>query len=116
MSLRRGSKVWVEDRDFAWSAAEVVDYVGKQAQVVTASGKKVENLRQSLCFQINCCLVPKTFVLFIFIFLNFGTWGMGFVGSGVSGEAISEGRRRGRPWRSGRHDEIDVFERAGSSL
>ncbi|KAF3446114.1 hypothetical protein FNV43_RR11293 [Rhamnella rubrinervis] len=41
MSLRRGSKVWVEDRDLAWSAAEVVDYVGKQAQVVTASGKKL---------------------------------------------------------------------------
>ncbi|RXH73031.1 hypothetical protein DVH24_012715 [Malus domestica] len=41
MSLRRGSKVWVEDRDLAWAPAEVADWKGKQLQVVTASGKKV---------------------------------------------------------------------------
>ncbi|XP_068326692.1 myosin-15-like [Pyrus communis] len=41
MSLRRGSKVWVEDRDLAWALAEVADWKGKQLQVVTASGKKV---------------------------------------------------------------------------
>ncbi|KAJ9702125.1 hypothetical protein PVL29_004049 [Vitis rotundifolia] len=41
MSLRKGSKVWVEDRELAWVAAEVVDFVGKQVQVVTASRKKV---------------------------------------------------------------------------
>lgn len=33
--------MWVEDRDSAWVAAEVVDFVGKQVQVLTASGKKV---------------------------------------------------------------------------
>lgn len=41
MSLRKGSKVWVEDRDFAWVAAEVLDFVGKQVRVSTATGKKV---------------------------------------------------------------------------
>ncbi|GMN63257.1 hypothetical protein TIFTF001_032374 [Ficus carica] len=41
MSVRKGSKVWVDDRDLAWTAAEVVDYVGKQVQVLTVSGKKV---------------------------------------------------------------------------
>lgn len=42
MSLRKGSKVWVEDRDLAWVAAEVVDFAGKQVQLVTSSQKKVE--------------------------------------------------------------------------
>ena len=41
MSLRKGSKVWVEDRDFAWVAAEVLDFVAKQVRVSTATGKKV---------------------------------------------------------------------------
>ncbi|KAL8501897.1 hypothetical protein ACS0TY_021134 [Phlomoides rotata] len=41
MTLRRGTKVWVEDKDSAWVAAEVVDFVGKQVQVLTSSGKKV---------------------------------------------------------------------------
>ncbi|EXB74900.1 Myosin-J heavy chain [Morus notabilis] len=41
MSVRKGSKVWVDDRDMAWTAAEVFDYVGKQVQVLTVSGKKV---------------------------------------------------------------------------
>ncbi|XP_062160286.1 myosin-15 [Alnus glutinosa] len=41
MSLRRGSKVWAEDRDLAWVAAEALDFVGKQILVVTTSGKKV---------------------------------------------------------------------------
>uniref|UniRef100_A0A2P2M2P9 Uncharacterized protein MANES_16G086100 n=1 Tax=Rhizophora mucronata TaxID=61149 RepID=A0A2P2M2P9_RHIMU len=41
MSLRKRSKVWVEDKNFAWVAAEVTDFVGKQVQVVTSSGKKV---------------------------------------------------------------------------
>lgn len=33
--------MWVEDKDSVWIAAEVVDFVGKQVQVVTSSGKKV---------------------------------------------------------------------------
>ncbi|XP_062101076.1 myosin-15 [Humulus lupulus] len=41
MSLRKGSKVWVEDRNLAWVAAEVIDYGGKQVLVVTVSGKKI---------------------------------------------------------------------------
>lgn len=41
MSLRKGSKVWAEDRDLAWVAAEVVDFVGDQVQVATSSGNKV---------------------------------------------------------------------------
>lgn len=41
MNLRKDSKVWVEDRNLAWVAGEVIDFVGKQVQVVTASGKKV---------------------------------------------------------------------------
>lgn len=44
MSLRRGSKVWAEDRDLAWVSAEALDFVGKQILVVTASGKKVSIL------------------------------------------------------------------------
>ncbi|XP_058190972.1 myosin-15 isoform X4 [Rhododendron vialii] len=44
MSLRKGSKVWVEDRDLAWVAAEVVDFVGDQVQVATSSGNKVVTL------------------------------------------------------------------------
>ncbi|KAG8375766.1 hypothetical protein BUALT_Bualt10G0134400 [Buddleja alternifolia] len=41
MSLRRGSRVWVEDKDSAWIAAEVIDFVGKQVQLLTVAGKKV---------------------------------------------------------------------------
>ncbi|XP_042961237.1 myosin-15 isoform X1 [Carya illinoinensis] len=41
MSLRKGSKVWAEDRDLAWVPAEAIEFVGKQVRVLTASGKKV---------------------------------------------------------------------------
>ncbi|WOG85534.1 hypothetical protein DCAR_0104725 [Daucus carota subsp. sativus] len=41
MSLRRGSKVWVQDRDSAWVAAEVTDFIGKQVQLLTEFNKKV---------------------------------------------------------------------------
>ncbi|XP_057248607.1 myosin-15 isoform X3 [Beta vulgaris subsp. vulgaris] len=40
-SLRKGANVWVEDKDLAWVPAEVVDFVGKQVQVVTSTRKKV---------------------------------------------------------------------------
>ena len=60
MSVRRGSKVWVEDRDSAWSAAEVVDYVGKQVQVVTVSGKKVGDFWS--WFRIHFCGLVANFV------------------------------------------------------
>lgn len=42
MTLRKGSKVWVEDRDSAWVAAEVSDFIGKHVQVLTQHGKKVK--------------------------------------------------------------------------
>ncbi|XP_038701179.1 myosin-15 isoform X3 [Tripterygium wilfordii] len=41
MNSRKGSKVWVEDRDLAWVAAEVTGYVGNKLQVLTSTGKKV---------------------------------------------------------------------------
>ncbi|PON39635.1 GPCR kinase [Trema orientale] len=41
MSVRKGSKVWVEDRNLAWLAAEVIDYGAKQVQLLSVSGKKI---------------------------------------------------------------------------
>ncbi|KDP34022.1 hypothetical protein JCGZ_07593 [Jatropha curcas] len=41
MNLRKGSKVWALDKNLAWVAAEVINIIGKQVQVLTASGKKV---------------------------------------------------------------------------
>ncbi|XP_010526029.1 PREDICTED: myosin-15 [Tarenaya hassleriana] len=41
MNMRRGSKVWVEDKDLAWVAAEIVGSSDKKVQVEIASGKKV---------------------------------------------------------------------------
>ena len=41
-NLRKGGKVWVEDKDLAWVAAEIIDFKGKQVQVQTASGKTVQ--------------------------------------------------------------------------
>lgn len=41
MSLRKGSKVWVPDRDFAWLPAEVLESSEKQVRVETDSGNKV---------------------------------------------------------------------------
>ncbi|KAI5669604.1 hypothetical protein M9H77_19457 [Catharanthus roseus] len=49
MTLRKGSKVWVEDRDSAWVAAEVSDFIGKHVQVLTQHGKKVSVLPEKLC-------------------------------------------------------------------
>lgn len=64
MSLRKGSKVWVDDKNLAWVAAEVLDCGGKQVQVLTVSGKKVE-----------VTVPPPFFVLFFskFIELLFGS-------------------------------------------
>ncbi|GAB2275885.1 hypothetical protein Dimus_010629 [Dionaea muscipula] len=41
MSLQKGSKVWVEDRDLAWVPAEVSDLSANQVEVVTSSGRKI---------------------------------------------------------------------------
>ncbi|KAK2445560.1 myosin-15 [Trifolium repens] len=40
MSLRKGSKVWVPDRDFAWLPAEVLESSEKQVSVQTDSINK----------------------------------------------------------------------------
>ncbi|CAI0448334.1 unnamed protein product [Linum tenue] len=41
LSLRVGAKVWTEDRNLAWVAAEVTDVVGKQVHLLTSTGNKV---------------------------------------------------------------------------
>lgn len=48
MSLRKGSKVWVVDRGLGWVPAEVSDFIGKQVQVITASGKKILSVPEKL--------------------------------------------------------------------
>lgn len=42
MSLRKGSNVWIEDKERAWIPAEVVDVAENHAVVVTDTGKKVD--------------------------------------------------------------------------
>lgn len=67
MSLRKGYNVWVEDKNSAWIAAEVVDVTEKLAIVVADNGKKV-----SFFFFFQTLVKPKFnfFLLsFIFIFL-----------------------------------------------
>lgn len=62
-SLRKGSKVWVADSASAWIAAEVVNLVGKQVQVLTSSDEKVMT---ALCFWINLyvhCLLLRVNML-----------------------------------------------------
>lgn len=56
MNLRKGSKVWVPDRDLAWVPAEVLESAGKQVRLVTASGK---NVRISLKYYLNCFAFSK---------------------------------------------------------
>ncbi|XP_021890707.1 myosin-15 [Carica papaya] len=41
MNLRKGSKVWVEDKNLAWVGAQVIEFAGKQVQLQTVTGKKV---------------------------------------------------------------------------
>lgn len=60
MTLRKGLKVWVEDKDLAWVAAEVTDFIGKQVQVLTENGKKVSEM--SVLFRL----------IFVAKFLLFG--------------------------------------------
>ncbi|KAL9226908.1 hypothetical protein vseg_002666 [Gypsophila vaccaria] len=36
-ALRRGANVWVEDKEFAWVPAEVVDFVGNRVQLLVTS-------------------------------------------------------------------------------
>lgn len=42
MNLRKGSKVWAEDKNLAWVAAEVTDFLAKQVKILTVTGKQVE--------------------------------------------------------------------------
>jgi hypothetical protein len=80
MSLRQGSKVWAEDRDLAWVAAEVLGFSGKRFQVVTASGKKVKEQK----------LVLLVFCFFVCLFVPYCEIVCKFVGIGFSGEVVSE--------------------------
>ncbi|XXG40756.1 hypothetical protein AAC387_Pa01g1394 [Persea americana] len=48
MSLRKGSNVWIEDKERAWIPAEVVDVAENHAVVVTDTGKKIKTLRSKL--------------------------------------------------------------------
>ncbi|KAJ7966354.1 putative myosin [Quillaja saponaria] len=48
MNMRKGSKVWVEDRNLAWVAADVIESTSKQVQLLTATGKKVVALPEKL--------------------------------------------------------------------
>lgn len=69
MNLRKGSKVWVEDKDLAWVAAEVVsDSVGRHVQVLTATGKKVII---DFSYGSVVCFETMSFGFFI-LFLKFG--------------------------------------------
>ncbi|KAL1811351.1 hypothetical protein ACET3Z_021416 [Daucus carota] len=58
MSLRRGSKVWVQDRDSAWVADVVIEFIGKQVQLLTEFNKKekvlpvIKELMSSECLDI----------------------------------------------------------------
>lgn len=63
MSLRKGAKVWVEDKELAWVPAEVVDSAGKQLQLLTPYGKKA-----SLpLFSFNLCCLLHWRLNFIFL-------------------------------------------------
>ncbi|KAK3021310.1 hypothetical protein RJ639_046881, partial [Escallonia herrerae] len=48
MSLRKGMKVWAEDRDSPWVAAQVAGFLGKQVQLLTDSGKKIVALPEKV--------------------------------------------------------------------
>ena len=57
MNLRHGSKVWLEDRDSAWLAAEVLDSDGNRFLLVTDSGRKVVSeliVVVKFKFELNC--------------------------------------------------------------
>ena len=45
MNVARGSKVWVEDDQFAWVAAEVVDVQMQHVRARTEKGKKMVIVR-----------------------------------------------------------------------
>ncbi|KAJ6361735.1 hypothetical protein OIU78_002207 [Salix suchowensis] len=49
MNLRKGSKVWAEDKNLAWVAAEVTDFLAKQVKILTVTGKQVLIVPEKLC-------------------------------------------------------------------
>lgn len=55
MSLRKGSNVWIEDKELAWIPAEVVDVAGNHAVIITDAGNKVD-LSNSDRSDFNGCL------------------------------------------------------------
>nr|XP_004498862.1 myosin-15-like isoform X1 [Cicer arietinum] len=51
MNVRKGSMVWVPDRELAWVAAEVLDSDAYSVQLLTDSGKKVFASPEKLCLR-----------------------------------------------------------------
>ncbi|KAF9680941.1 hypothetical protein SADUNF_Sadunf06G0173900 [Salix dunnii] len=49
MNLRKGSKVWAEDKNLAWVAAEVTDFFSRQVKILTVTGKQVLIVPEKLC-------------------------------------------------------------------
>ncbi|MCI09930.1 myosin-H heavy chain-like [Trifolium medium] len=49
MNVRKGSTVWVPDKELAWIPAEVIDSDDKFVQIVTDSGKTVFVSAEKLC-------------------------------------------------------------------
>ncbi|WZZ23990.1 hypothetical protein YC2023_007391 [Brassica napus] len=47
-NLRKGDKVWVEDKDLAWIPGEVLDSSGSKVHVETSTGKKVSVATEKL--------------------------------------------------------------------
>lgn len=89
MNLRKGSKVWAEDRDSAWVAAEVADFAGKQVRVATAAGKKV--ICCGLCILLGLGLLVFGWDMRGAEFLSCARVCF-CVGLGFAGEAASSGR------------------------
>jgi myosin V len=58
MNVRKGSTVWVPDKEVAWVAAEVIDSDDNSVHLVTDSGKKVS-------FLAVCCWIVVVLVVIV---------------------------------------------------
>lgn len=58
MNVRKGSTVWVPDKELAWVAAEVIDSDDNSVHLVTDSGKKVS-------FLAVCCWIVVILVVIV---------------------------------------------------
>jgi len=80
LNLRKGDKVWVEDKDLAWIAADVLDSFDNKLHVETSTGKKVwlTVISAELALFL---LLPLLHALFMLIFavVRFFFWGFRFL-------------------------------------